>query len=278
MRNRVRRSPRRKRRYELLLLIGLGALLVLAALRAWAAEPSAKTGDRPPAVSRTEPSPRESRAAEPEPPKTPSEKTVLDVPFLDQMEKWPTGCESVCAVMALQYAGVSVTVDQFIGEYLPLGTAPYEDEDGRIVGCDPRKAFPGDPRREDGWGCYSPVIRGAMEQLLQEREETSLSVIDLQGRELDALCKNYVNQKEPVLIWATIGMEEPKPDLVFVIEGTGEEFQWIYPLHCLLLVGWDDDGYYFNDPLEGQAVFYPREAAEKSYKALGKQALAVTVG
>ena len=33
----------------------------------------------------------------------PDAMTVLDVPFLSQLPEFPTGCESVSAVMALQY-------------------------------------------------------------------------------------------------------------------------------------------------------------------------------
>ena len=35
----------------------------------------------------------------------------VDAPFIDQRDKYPTGCESVTAVMALQYAGVEITVE-----------------------------------------------------------------------------------------------------------------------------------------------------------------------
>jgi len=199
---------------------------------------------------------------------------LLDIPFISQEGNWPTGCESVCAVMALQYNGVDITVDGFIDGYLPLGNAPYE-EDGTLFGCDPRRAFPGDPRSELGWGCYAPVILEAAKQLLREREEPSLSMADLSGQSLESLCEEYVAKEIPVLIWATIGMEEPTEDIVFLIEDTGEEFQWIYPLHCLLLVGWDDSGYLFNDPMAGKAVHYSKSAVELAYNTLGKQALAV---
>lgn len=199
---------------------------------------------------------------------------LLDAPFISQEENWPTGCESVCAVMALQYAGVDITVDDFIDGYLPLGNAPYE-VDGVLFGCDPCRAFPGDPRSDWGWGCYAPVILEATEQLLREREVSSLSIADLSGQSLESLCEEYVAEGVPVMVWATIDMEEPEEDTVFLIEDTGEEFLWIYPMHCLLLVGWDDGGYLFNDPLAGKAVHYERPAVERAYKGLGSQALAL---
>ena len=57
---------------------------------------------------------------------------VEDVPFISQLVKYPTGCESVSAVMVLNWAGVGVTVDEFIDRYLAVGTAPYRDENGKL--------------------------------------------------------------------------------------------------------------------------------------------------
>ena len=108
---------------------------------------------------------------------------VIDAPFIDQRDKYPTGCESVTAVMALQYAGVDITVEEFIDNYLPQGNAPYTREDGTLVGADPWKVFLGSPYEESGWGCYAPVITGALEQLLQEADPDRMALL----RETDVL-------------------------------------------------------------------------------------------
>ena len=71
-----------------------------------------------------------------------------DAPFIDQREKYPTGCESVTAVMALQYAGVDVTVEEFIDGYLPQGEAPHQDATGAVVGPSPWEVFLGSPYSE----------------------------------------------------------------------------------------------------------------------------------
>lgn len=202
-------------------------------------------------------------------------KLILDAPFLDQREKYPTGCESCTAVMALQYFDVDITVEEFIDGYLPMGNAPHIGEDGVLEGCDPRKEFPGDPRTEEGWGCYAPVIQTALTSFLKDRPETALAVEAPGQDSLRELCTEYVGKGLPVLVWATIDMAPPEQSTLFLIEGTGEEFQWVYPMHCLLLVGWDSAGYYFNDPSAGAKQFYPKEAAESAYEALGRQALAL---
>ncbi len=201
------------------------------------------------------------------------EENPLDVPFLDQREGFPTGCESVSAVMALRYFGADISVDEFVDGYLPLGDAPHMDENGEYVGCDPCRAFPGDPRSKDGWGCWAPVIRDSLDRLLSDRPEWGLEVRELEDASLETLCRDYVDRGVPVLVWASIGMAEPYVSDTFIIEDTGEAFQWIYPLHCMVLTGYDEDSYYFNDPLEGKAVPYPKEETEQAYRGMGSQAL-----
>lgn len=198
---------------------------------------------------------------------------VIDAPFIDQRVKYPTGCESVTAVMALRYFGVDLSVESFIDRYLPRGNAPHYDGNGHYVGCDPRRAFPGDPYSYYGWGCYAPVIVGAAERALAGAGSPPLAVRSVGGGAVESLCAQYVDRGIPVLLWATIGMEAPQPSTVFTIEGTNEPFQWIYPMHCLLLIGRDSGYYYFNDPLEGKAVRYSKFAVERAYNGLKQQAV-----
>ena len=199
----------------------------------------------------------------------------IDAPYLDQREKYPTGCESVCAVMDLQYYGVDLSVEEFIDGYLPLGDAPHVDEQGNYVGCDPREAFPGNPYEESGWGCYSPVIEKALVQALEDTGRKDLAVARLDGSTLEDLYGRYVSQGVPVLLWATIDMEEPSVSQTFTIQGTGEAFDWVYPMHCLLWVGEAGDSWLFHDPLAGEATPYRKDRVERAYQGLGCQAVAL---
>ena len=56
---------------------------------------------------------------------------------------------------------------------------------------------------------------------------------------------------------------------------TGETFTWISNEHCMLLVGYDEDSYYFNDPYAGKLVKYEKETVEQRYSELGKQSISV---
>lgn len=201
---------------------------------------------------------------------------LIDAPFIDQREKYPTGCESVSSVMALQYLGVDITPEAFIDTYLPIGNAPYYDIYGQLWGCDPLQAFPGSPYSYGGWGCYSPVIYKSLKGALADCDTAhNFTVKELVGCSLEGICSDYIDNGVPVVLWATVGMAAPQLSTSFLVEGSGNYFTWVYPLHCLLLVGRDDGGYYFNDPLSGKAVRYTRESAEQAYRGLGQQAILV---
>lgn len=203
-----------------------------------------------------------------------SAKGVIDAPFIDQREKYPTGCESVAAVMALDYAGIGIGVEEFIDGYLPRGDEPQPDGSGGYFTCDPKEAFMGDPYTEDGWGCYAPVIRKAVERVLAERG-AALRVEDLSGKSVGELVEGYIDVGVPVILWGTMYMEQPRVGAAMTVYGTGERFDWITPEHCLLLVGADGESYYFNDPLAGKAVAYGKDAVEEAYRGQGSQALAI---
>lgn len=201
-------------------------------------------------------------------------RVMLEIPCIDQREKYPTGCESVTAVMALRYAGVEVSVEEFIDWYLPMSETPWYDGSGGYFCADPREAFLGSPYSPDGWGCYAPVIKTAAEMLITDKK-ASLTVTDLTGTTLEELCREYIAQGVPVILWSTMYMTQPQNRVAITVVGTGQQTEWVSPEHCLLLVGMDGESYWFNDPLEGTAVAYERTAVEQAYEALGQQALAI---
>ena len=199
---------------------------------------------------------------------TQPEKKILPVPFLSQND-YPTGCESVTAVMALQYAGVDVSVDDFIDQYLRIGT--YYEKDGEYYGNSPYYYFIGDPRTGSGFGCFAPVIYDALAAAAGEDR-----VKDLTGTRLKQITEEYIGQGIPVIVWATIDMQPTYEGNGWTILETGKYFTWPAEEHCLLLVGWDEEYYYFNDPnQDGGVTGYEKTVAEQRYLEMGSQALAV---
>lgn len=194
----------------------------------------------------------------------PANKTkLLDARNIYQRDKWPTGCESVSAVMALNYAGIDISVNDFIDNYLEKTATPFN----------PNLSFGGSPYDSGGWGCYSPVIKNALDKLL---ESTNRSAELLSGVPVETLCARYIDNGTPVIFWATINMAKPtlSPDK-WTFEGKTIDY-WVIPEHCLLLVGYDENNYIFCDPWKNNDyTYYPKEKTITAYKGLYSQAIVI---
>ena len=77
------------------------------------------------------------------------------------------------------------------------------------------------------------------------------------------------------MVWVTINMVETFTRAQWRLED-GTLYEWPANEHCMVLVGYDEDVYYFNDPYTGTRVAYKRILSEERYNALGQQALVIT--
>lgn len=202
---------------------------------------------------------------------------LIHAPYISQKNKYPTGCESVSAVMLLQYLGINITVEEFIYQYLDC--CPFEIRDGQLYGADPRKYFCGSPYQADDFGCYAPVIHSALKKVfcsLGDTFSTDYEVIDETDTPTEHLLHKYIDHDLPLIYWACIDMKEPIIGPQWKLSDSGETFTWISNEHCMLLVGYDDDNYYFNDPYENHGLIgYPRDIVENRHKAQYSMAIGV---
>ena len=197
-------------------------------------------------------------------------KKIIEVPYIDQSVKYPTGCESVSAVMLLQYLGIHITVDEFIQDY--LDKKEMIEVEGRLYGPNPREYFCGSPYDSDSFGCYAPVIGKALKKVLGNEYQ----VTDETDTSMEELIKKYIDQGYPVIFWACINMREPVIGPEWYLLETEEIFTWISNEHCMLLVGYDEEGYYFNDPHENRGLIrYEKKLLENRHKAQYNMAVGV---
>ena len=128
----------------------------------------------------------------------------IDVPYIDQSKRYPTGCESVSATMLLQFLGIEITVDEFIQKY--LACREFQSVDGELYGPDPYKYFCGSPYDEDSLGCYAPVICQALKKALQDAHERKMCgerkwiVLDETGQSMEYLTDTYLDKGIPVIL------------------------------------------------------------------------------
>lgn len=200
-------------------------------------------------------------------------KKLIRAPYIDQTKEWPTGCESVSTVMFLQYLGIDISVEQFVDRYLEKES--FLEKEGKLYGGDPWKVFAGDPADEQSMGCYAPVIRKALEKVFQEdRKAESVcresceewEPVDLTGVSMKALLSEYIDADIPVIFWASIDLKETYTGPEWILKDNGEIFTWRSNEHCMLLVGYDEKNYYFNDPWHNHGTIgYERKLVEKRH-------------
>lgn len=193
-------------------------------------------------------------------PQTPiGNSKIIQAPFISQLGKYPTGCESVTTVMSLNHIGIDVSVDKFIDSYLTKTGVPF----------DPSISFGGNPRSTSGYGCYAPVIKKALDKALSGKNYEAKV---LNNVSLKTLCSQYIDKGIPVILWATMYMNTPYISSTWTYNG--KTINWIAPEHCLLLVGYDSSHYIFNDPLTSHPqTYYSKSSVEAAYKGLNYQAI-----
>lgn len=201
-------------------------------------------------------------------------KKVIQVPYIDQTKDYPTGCESVSAVMLLWYLGISVTVDEFIERYLEKENMHYEK--GRLYGSDPFWRFAGSPYDSESFGCYTPVIVRALNKVFAEKN-LKMSAVDISGKPMADILRDFLDKDMPVVFWASIDLKETVMGPQWYLSD-GSLFTWISNEHCMLLVGYDEASYYFNDPWHGHGcIAYPKELVEKRHKEQREMAASVVL-
>lgn len=193
---------------------------------------------------------------------------IQNIPRICQFPEFPSGCESVASVIALQYMKEPISVTNFINNYLPMG-AVYR-KDGILYGPDPYEQFVGDPRSQYALGCFAPVIEKAIVRYFGDEKR----VKNTTGETLDSLCEQYVSRNIPALVWVSIYMKDTGKGNVWYTEN-GKRFQWITNEHCMVLIGYDTNGYYFQDPYSGNQLYYDKALSARRYDTFGKQSLVI---
>lgn len=169
-----------------------------------------------------------------------SSKHVLDIDAVLQLPDYPTGCELISLTMALSYiTGENVDTEILIDDYLTMSSNDFIN------------GFMGDPRREDGGGCFPPVIVKCANEYLEDCH-ISLAAVDATGITCQEIF-DCIDNGLPVIMWTTMYMGEPQKQNHF-IESDGISYQWYISEHCVLVRGYNqnDNVFIINDPLAGE--------------------------
>jgi uncharacterized protein YvpB len=201
-----------------------------------------------------------------------SNRVILDVKNIQQKPELPTGCEITAATIALNYYGFKVNKMEML-DYLNISEAP--DQNGYWK--NPYSYYIGNPKLSTGYGCYSAVIKYAIEDYWEDNNINNYSINGLSRTDFINLY-NEIDKKNPVIIWVGRYMKDIEIGKVKWKLIDGSIFEWTSNEHCVVLIGYDKnkDTVILSDPLDPKGtVEYPRKTVEKVYNQMDRQALVI---
>ena len=204
---------------------------------------------------------------------------MLNVPYVRQFPKYPTGCEGASATMLLKYYGFNVSLDEVINE---IPRADLYSENGKVYGPSIYEKFVGDPTQKGsgerpGYGAFAPVITAAMNRLIAAHGGATTYVAkNITGSSVAELLA-HLDAGQPMVIWATIDMFTPYTLNTWWVKTANGEYQFSYPhgTHVSVLKGHDSNYIYISDPGTPTRSKYTISQFASKYELLGKQAICI---
>lgn len=200
-----------------------------------------------------------------------NKKEIYDVPLINQLPKYPNGCEGASSVMLLNFYGVNITLEEF---FKYLDQDKIYTENGTRFGPNPALFYAGDPTSNTGgWGCFDLVIAKAINKILTEKDYEFTANLKNNKEPLKNLAYNG-----PCLIWVTIDYDAVKEVFTWTSYDKKETYTYPKDEHVVVLTGYDEDYYYINDPLKNEKnIKVKKDQLEKSYDSLGRQSVAINL-
>lgn len=207
---------------------------------------------------------------------------LINVPKVNQVPDYPTGCEAASATSLLNFYGTNTTMNEMIN------AIPREDivkENGKDYGPSIYEKFVGDPTStytmgKPGYGAFAPVVTKAMNSVLQ-KHGSNYRAYNISGAKPSELY-DRVRKGQPVIVWATYNMKTPTQKNSWYIKDAskpGGEYYFEYPrgTHVMVLCGVDDinNTITVEDPYGATNKTFDRSLFESKYKLLNSMAIEV---
>lgn len=194
-------------------------------------------------------------------------KYLLDVPLVRQNPELKYGCEVTSLSMMLQYAGVNTNKIKLFHEIKKDQDPIHRSPSGDILHWgNPADGFVGDMTgKQAGYAVFDKPMEELVNRYLPNR------AVNLTNHGFDEVLQ-HVAYGYPVVVWTTGDYRLPdRPE------------SWLHgnqtitsplDLHAVVLVGFDDQYVYINDPLSGRKQ-HPvnKQQFIESWKALQSRAI-----
>ena len=207
---------------------------------------------------------------------------VINVPKVNQVPEYPTGCEAAASTSLLNFYGTGTSLNEMI-QAIPRENIVKEN--GKDYGPSIYEKFVGDPKstytdEHPGYGAFAPVVPGAMNTVLK-KHNSPYRAYNITGSKPSQLY-DRVRRGQPVVVWATYNMKTPtKKNSWYVKDPSkpGGEYYFEYPrgTHVMVLVGVDDvnDTITVEDPYGASNKTFDRSLFESKYALLGQMAIEI---
>lgn len=183
----------------------------------------------------------------------PASYKLKDVPLLNQLSPdfFPMGCECVSVTMALNFKNINVQSQEVINSV--------------TIDTDPRKGFIGSMYSMKYYQGTVPVIwPEALIYTVQKYRKNSYIATGYSQRDIE----NAVAKGNPVLVWYSW-----EPVNIAILTGTDVVYS-SKGVHAVLVVGYDNENWYINDPTKGYRKLN-KETFYKKYVAYGSRAIVI---
>lgn len=190
---------------------------------------------------------------------------LIQAPQISQNPELPRGCEVTALAMMLEQAGVKTNKMELAEK---LKKVPYKQKG--YYG-NPEEGFVGSmyQMNSPGYGVYHQPLADLAQKFLPFRIE------DLTGKPFSAV-SDSVNDGRPVVVIINVTFK-PLPDSAFETWHTDSGSVRITHLeHAVLIIGFDRNTVYFNDPLGSKNEHADRQDFIQAWKQMGGQAITYT--
>lgn len=221
---------------------------------------------------------------------------IDNVPYINQFSLgYPTGCEAVSATMAAQFAGYSVSSAQIISatptdtkgkrqetRTVEVSVERVNEETGETetvvttesvtdwYGGNPFEVFVGHPTKglsSGSYGCFAKPITIAL-------QACGVPATNISGCSIDTVL-SYVANGKPVVVWCKKNAGDLTEGVTWKYEDGSGSYTELVGEHCAVLIGYDADYVYLNDPSAGKNVKQPRAKFTSNWYKLFSQAIII---
>jgi uncharacterized protein YvpB len=195
------------------------------------------------------------------------QETLLDVTVINQNPELKYGCEVTSLAMVLHYAGVKTDKMELYRLIQKEDYPLIRKSNGDILHWgNPENGFVGDMTgRLAGTTVYDKPMIHLINQKLPGR------AVNLTNQPFEKI-EEHVSAGYPIVVWTTLDYGLPKR---WVAWNHGHQVVRVpFDLHAVVLVGYDNNFVYLNDPLTiKKQVKVEKEQFVSSWKALGSRAV-----